>query len=222
MDEIERLLELGRMDLEAGYPQYAREYFEKVLALDAANREAIDALARIDELRRKAVVPVEPIRGELVEPPHKVEQKRTAPKKELDPLAEWFRKQPDLNKVVILASILLAFVICCPALMRQGTDTSTLILSTPKPLKVTYMVHGTTTSASLTYETPDGTEQRDVRLPWQRTFYNFSKGGFVYISAQNRRSAGSIRVEIWIGGELWKHAESSGAYVIASVDGLLY
>jgi hypothetical protein len=63
-DEIERLLALGRKDLEAGYPQYARQYFEKVLALDAANREAIDALARIDELRRRAAVPVRPIRGE--------------------------------------------------------------------------------------------------------------------------------------------------------------
>ena len=50
MDEIERLLELGHKDLEAGYPEYARQYFEKVLALDSANREAIDALARIDEI----------------------------------------------------------------------------------------------------------------------------------------------------------------------------
>ena len=55
-DEIEKLLALGRMDLEAGYPEYAREYFEKVLVLDAANREAIDALAEIDALleRRRA------------------------------------------------------------------------------------------------------------------------------------------------------------------------
>lgn len=50
MDEIERLLELGLKDLEAGYPQYAREYFEKVLALDANNQEAIDALARIKDM----------------------------------------------------------------------------------------------------------------------------------------------------------------------------
>ena len=55
MDEIERLLELGHKDLEAGYPEYARQYFEKVLALDSANREAIDALARIDEILSRRV-----------------------------------------------------------------------------------------------------------------------------------------------------------------------
>ncbi|MGA9347980.1 MAG: hypothetical protein WBW48_04155 [Anaerolineae bacterium] len=68
-EEIERLLELGRMDLEAGYPEYARQYFEKVLALDATNQEAIDALARIDEiLSRKATVPVKPIQHEPAKP----------------------------------------------------------------------------------------------------------------------------------------------------------
>jgi ferric-dicitrate binding protein FerR (iron transport regulator) len=53
--EIERLLNLGRMDLDAGYPEYARQYFEKVLALDSTNREAIEALAQIEAiLSRKA------------------------------------------------------------------------------------------------------------------------------------------------------------------------
>ena len=72
-DEIERLLTFGKKDLEAGYPQYARQYFEKVLALDATNREAIDALARIDEiLSRKATVPVKPIQHEPAKPSPKV------------------------------------------------------------------------------------------------------------------------------------------------------
>lgn len=56
MDEIERLLDLGRMDLEAGYPEYARQYFEKVLELDADNEIARQAIAEIDALleRRRA------------------------------------------------------------------------------------------------------------------------------------------------------------------------
>lgn len=78
MDEIERLLELGRMDLEASYPEYARGYFEKVLALDATNREAIDALARIDEiLSRRMATPVKPIQHEPAKPSPKVATKRT-------------------------------------------------------------------------------------------------------------------------------------------------
>jgi ribosomal protein L40E len=64
MDEIERLLRLGRMDLEAGYPQYARIYFEKVLALDAANPEALDGLALVDEILRRQVS-FEPIKPEV-------------------------------------------------------------------------------------------------------------------------------------------------------------
>jgi hypothetical protein len=69
MDEIERLLKLGRADLAAGYPQYARQYFEQVLALDATNREAIDALVRIDEiLSRQATVPAKPIQHEPAKP----------------------------------------------------------------------------------------------------------------------------------------------------------
>jgi len=63
-EKIERLLELGQMDLEAGYPEYARQYFEKVLALDSANREAIDALARIDELSRREAMAAEPMEAE--------------------------------------------------------------------------------------------------------------------------------------------------------------
>lgn len=78
MDEFERLLELGRMDFEAGYPQCAREYFEKVLALDSTNPEAIDALARIDEiLSRRMATPVKPIQHEPAKPSPKVATKRT-------------------------------------------------------------------------------------------------------------------------------------------------
>jgi len=58
--EIEKLLAYGRMDLEAGYPEYARQYFEKVLALDATNQEAKETIAKIDSIldqRRTAFTP---------------------------------------------------------------------------------------------------------------------------------------------------------------------
>lgn len=60
-EEIERLLALGRMDLEAGYPEYAREYFEKVLAIDPANEKARKAIARIEEMlsRKKSTMPID-------------------------------------------------------------------------------------------------------------------------------------------------------------------
>jgi len=90
-EEIERLLELGRMDLEAGYAEYARQYFDHVLELDPSNREAMKGLARVNEiLSRRETVPVEPPPGMAVEPkqdepgepPHEVEQERSIPEKQ--------------------------------------------------------------------------------------------------------------------------------------------
>ncbi len=74
MDEIERLLELGRKDLEAGYPQYARQYFEKVLALDSANREATEALAKIEAVLARKASGIEPGRPKRVGKPATMQQ----------------------------------------------------------------------------------------------------------------------------------------------------
>ena len=83
--------------------------------------------------------------------------------------------------------------------------------------KATYDVVGAgTKSASITYTNQDGsTEQREVQLPWSDSF-TITPGHFLYISAQNKNSAGSITVYISINGETRKIATSEGAYVIAS------
>ena len=66
MEEIEKLLAYGRIGLETGSYKAARECFEQVLMSDPANQEAIDGLARIDEIlsRRAAFEPVKPVREE--------------------------------------------------------------------------------------------------------------------------------------------------------------
>ncbi|MBC8273955.1 MAG: hypothetical protein H8E40_03170 [Chloroflexi bacterium] len=69
--------------------------------------------------------------------------------------------------------------------------------------------------ASLTIQTPDGTSQQDVRLPWQQN-YTFKPSSFIYLSAQNKRASGCIKVEIFARGKLLKEVESCGAYVIAT------
>ena len=64
-DDIERLLDYGRMGLETGQYEQAREDFEKVLALDPSNRGAMKGLARANEiLSRKAATAVEPMEAE--------------------------------------------------------------------------------------------------------------------------------------------------------------
>jgi len=58
-DDIEQLLAFGRIGLQTGYYEQARDYFEQALTLDPSNREAMRGLARVNEIlsRREAVEP---------------------------------------------------------------------------------------------------------------------------------------------------------------------
>ena len=77
-DDIEQLLAFGRMGLETGYYEQARDNFERVLALDPSNREAMKGLARANEMlsRREDV---QPARQEPARPTYTAEPQRTAP-----------------------------------------------------------------------------------------------------------------------------------------------
>jgi len=82
-DDIEQLLDYGRIGLETGQYEQAREDFEKVLALDPSNREAVEGLARANEiLSRRVPTPVEPTRAEPVEPLRKVSLETIKPEVE--------------------------------------------------------------------------------------------------------------------------------------------
>jgi rubrerythrin len=64
--QIENLLDCGRMGIKGHYYEEARKCFKQVLELDISNQEAIDGLARIDEIfSRRAIEPVEPIEAEI-------------------------------------------------------------------------------------------------------------------------------------------------------------
>jgi hypothetical protein len=75
-DDIERLLAFGRMGLETGYYEQARDSFEQLLALDPSNREAINGFGRANEMLRRmehvrSAPRVEP--APPVEPPPRAE-----------------------------------------------------------------------------------------------------------------------------------------------------
>jgi hypothetical protein len=57
------------MDLEAGYPENACQYFEKVLVLDPNNREATEALAKIEAVLAHKTSGIEPARPKRVDKP---------------------------------------------------------------------------------------------------------------------------------------------------------
>ena len=78
-DDIEKLLAFGRIGLETGYYEQARDNFERVLALDPSNREAMEGLGRANEVlrRRGAVKPSR--QREPVRPLPMAEPQRTVP-----------------------------------------------------------------------------------------------------------------------------------------------
>jgi tetratricopeptide (TPR) repeat protein len=90
-DHIEQLLAFGRMGLETGYYEQARDYFEQVLELNPSNREAMRGLARANEIlsRRKAAA-AEPSWAEQVQPQRTATPLRRSP--ETGP--EWQQTSP--------------------------------------------------------------------------------------------------------------------------------
>lgn len=84
---------------------------------------------------------------------------------------------------------------------------------------VEYKVSGTASSVFITLETSDGTAQFNADVPSSKTYAGFSSGDFVYISAQNNSSTGTVTVEIYKKGDTYKSTTSSGAYCIATASG---
>lgn len=82
-----------------------------------------------------------------------------------------------------------------------------------------YRVRGS--RASLTYENCSGgtSQNSSANLPWSFTCPTFGSGQFVYISAQNTGDSGTITVQIYKRGVLYKESSSSGAFAIATASG---
>ncbi len=88
---------------------------------------------------------------------------------------------------------------------------------------VVYEVTGTATSASLTMAVPGGgTSQLSVPVPFVNQTgkpgltHQFRSGEFVYLSAQNRASSGSITCTIKVDGVVKSTTTSHGGYTIAT------
>jgi hypothetical protein len=83
-----------------------------------------------------------------------------------------------------------------------------------------YTVTGTASTVNITISGKnESTEQfSNVLLPWEYSFTGYD-GDFVYVSAQNNGSTGTVTVKIFRSGNEMKTATSSGAYVIATASG---
>ncbi len=115
-----------------------------------------------------------------------------------------------------LFSVLLIFVFLSGC---SNNDSSNNPVA-PTPSTVAYAVSGSAASVSLTYtNATGGTEQiASASLPWGKSF-TAQSGAFVYVSAQNNGSAGTVTATITVNGKVLQTSTSSGAYVIATASG---
>lgn len=90
--------------------------------------------------------------------------------------------------------------------------------------QVEYKVTCNTGLVDLTIENSNGgtSQYDDMATPWSYSFevdkpeYGYV---FVYVSAQNQQSSGTVTAQIYVDGTLYKTSTSTGAYVIATASG---
>ena len=130
--------------------------------------------------------------------------------------------------LLVLACLVVAYLSLCtspgsrtPERTPTNTPRRFFATATPVMYNVEYRLGGTAARASITIANETGgTEQRDsVSVKTWTEAFQAKRGQFVYLSAQNKADRGRIRCEIWVNGELWKEAESAGAYAIATCSG---
>jgi len=117
-----------------------------------------------------------------------------------------------MKKVIILLAVFA--LISCDLFLEEEKS----------PIPVEYKVSCTTGLVDLTIENKDGgvSQFDDMATPWSYSFevdnpeYGYF---FVYVSAQNQQSSGTVTAQIYVDNSLYKTSTSTGAYVIATASG---
>jgi len=139
-----------------------------------------------------------------------------APVKKKKGKLKWF-----LLFLIILAAIGYA---------SKGGSSTTSNVASDDLHEVVYEVTGTASSVSITYQNESGgTAQQDsIGLPMTNKagqsgmHFKMDDGAFMYISAQNEGSTGSVTCTIKVDGKTVKTTTSQGAYVIATCSDYLW
>lgn len=130
---------------------------------------------------------------------------------------------------LVLIVVGTAFAIWVPSWFKTDSSSSSSSYSSvvSSSRKVLYEVEGTATTVNITYQTPSGTAQgADKKVPLGNKASGtvgitlaMERGDFVYISAQNQGSSGTVTCRITVDGVVVSKVTSSGAYTIASCSG---
>ena len=117
------------------------------------------------------------------------------------------------TKVLKIIATIMSFVVAISLNGCGGGDGDELY-------DVRYEITGSTTRANTTWVYYNGSiSQNTLPVPYATGKLLFSKGDFLYLSAQNDLPSGNVTVTIRVNGKPWKQVTSSGAYVIASTSG---
>ena len=83
---------------------------------------------------------------------------------------------------------------------------------------VEYKVSGSGGEFDVTIMNEDGgtSQFSNVASGWTHSFATSDSDHFLYVSAQNQNSSGSVTTKIYVDGKQKKTSTSNGAYVIAS------
>jgi len=119
-----------------------------------------------------------------------------------------------------ITPILIVSVVGKPSLFvryKEYEYSSKIVFYSTYEYEVEYKISGSATSVNVTLSNSSGgTEQySDVKLP-KNYSYSFFFDNFLYISAQNNGSSGTVDVKCYYQGILQNSAHSEGAYVIAT------
>jgi hypothetical protein len=130
------------------------------------------------------------------------------------------------SQTVIIGAVVVLTLIVIGLVLGSNDNDSSRRAPAPVavPLVVHYEVEGDgASSASLTLQTPTGTSQQTADLPVKNKsggegliFSGFSRGDFLYVSAQNQDEYGSVTCRIKVGDTVVSENTSSGAYQIAT------
>jgi hypothetical protein len=85
--------------------------------------------------------------------------------------------------------------------------------------RVTFEITGSAERVELTLEGGEETEQGEYQIPFSQEV-SVDSGDFVYISAQNLGTTGTVTCTIYVDGELLATTTAQGSYVVVSCSGI--
>jgi len=124
-----------------------------------------------------------------------------------------------VKKILVIVALIISLLIGCPSVTEDLYDVP-IVERTEVEYRVTCSAAPYLVDITIENEGGGVSQFSDMAAPWSYSF-TASTDDFIYVSAQNQQSSGTITASIYTDGSLFKTSTSSGAYVIATASGLV-